>query len=165
MRTRFNEVNDRATIAKLCYHLIAVVPFKDLVKFYDVGVVHLLQQLQLSKYLIPLALYQMFLLDDLDCSQLLGFQANGSVDTTIGTFPHDFLKLIVLFDVLLPQMNKLLLTYFDLTETFHILLSHHILFQSSFKLSKVWNVNTATWNFLFLLMTRLVSTLRLHHFY
>lgn len=62
-------------------------------------------------------------------------------------------------------MNKLLLTYFDLTKTFHVLLSHHILFQSSFKLSKVWNVNAATWNFLFLLMTRLVSTLRLHHFY
>lgn len=71
LRTRFYEIDDRPSIAEFCDNLVPTLPLEHFVQFYDVWVVHLLEELELRKHLVPLALHQVLLLYDLYRSQFI----------------------------------------------------------------------------------------------
>lgn len=71
LRTRFYEIDDRPSIAEFCDNLVPALPLEHFVQFYDVWVVHLLEELELRKHLVPLALHQVLLLYDLYRSQFI----------------------------------------------------------------------------------------------
>lgn len=96
-----DEVDDGAALAILSNNLIALFALKDLVELYDVWVVHLLQQLQLSKHLILFALCQSILLYYFYRPFLPRLHANGPIHAPIRPFPNNFQESIIVLDALM----------------------------------------------------------------
>lgn len=109
MLSGFDEINYRASIAKLCYNLIVPLPLENLVQLDDVGVIQLFEQLELSEDLVHLGVVKIIFFDAFDCPDLLGFEADCFEDAAVGALSDFLLHFVVVSYIFFSKENELLL--------------------------------------------------------
>lgn len=92
----FDEVDDRSTAAQFGDHLEVVLALEHLVQLDYVGMVQLLEQLQLSKHLLHLRTDDRVLPDHLHCALFVSQQTDCLVHAAKGTSSNFILETVIL---------------------------------------------------------------------